>query len=203
MPRFVTDAVSAAAKALQAAGAEVVEVSPQWPCYPYDPFMVFWEATYAGMMATAYRPEKCARMDPDLRAIAERGSQIDIATYHRALSQRLSLTAAAEVLFSEVDLLVGSVMPCSPPWNSREAPEGFVAGDWRWCPFTYIWNMTNQPAASVPWGWDELSLPVGVQIVGRRGGEADVIRGSRIVEAAGAGCSRANRQLGDCGEVVD
>jgi aspartyl-tRNA(Asn)/glutamyl-tRNA(Gln) amidotransferase subunit A len=124
-------------------------------------------------------------MDPGLQAIAERGAKIDIATYHRALTQRLALTAASTALFSEVDLLLGPVMPCKPPLLSREAPEGFEPGDWRWCPFTYLWNMTGQPAASVPWGSDNLGLPVGVQLVGRVGAEADILRASRVVEAAG------------------
>jgi Asp-tRNA(Asn)/Glu-tRNA(Gln) amidotransferase A subunit family amidase len=47
--------------------------------------------------------------------------------------------------------------------------------------------MTSQPAASVPWGVDELGLPRGVQLVGRTGAEPDVIRASRVVEAAAAG----------------
>jgi aspartyl-tRNA(Asn)/glutamyl-tRNA(Gln) amidotransferase subunit A len=185
--RSLADAVAQAAEALRLAGAHLVEVAPRWPCDPYEPFMVFWEANYAGLLATAYPPEKSARMEPELRAIAERGERIDIVTYHRALSQRQALAAASQGLFAELDLLLGPVMPCAPPLIATDAPEGFVAGDWRWCPFTYLWNMTGQPAASVPWGVDELGLPRGVQLVGRTGAEPDVIRASRVVEAAAAG----------------
>jgi aspartyl-tRNA(Asn)/glutamyl-tRNA(Gln) amidotransferase subunit A len=179
-------AVHEAAEALRQAGATLVEVSPTWPCDPFETFVVFWEAGYAGFLHTAYSGEKSSRMDPDLLAIAERGLRVDIVTYHRALGERVALAAASKALFNSLDLLIGPVMPGSPPLVERDAPEGFAPGDWRWCPFTYLWNMTGQPAASVPWGLDELGLPVGVQIVGPVAGEAAILRASRVVEAAGA-----------------
>ena len=51
-------------------------------------------------------------------------------------------------------------------------------------PFTSMWNTTGQPASSVPAGFDELGLPVGVQLVGRPWDEATVIRVSAQLEAA-------------------
>lgn len=182
----VSNAVQRAAVSLQEAGASVIEVAPTWPVDPFEPFMVLWEATYAGFLAL-YPPEKAARMDPDLVAIANRGQTIDILTYHKALSQRVALAAAAKALFNEFDLLLGPVMPTSPPLVDRDAPEGFEPDDWRWCPFTYLWNMTGQPAASVPVALDHLGLPVGVQIVGPVLGEPNVLRVARAIERASVG----------------
>jgi amidase len=51
-------------------------------------------------------------------------------------------------------------------------------------PFTSMWNTTGQPAASVPAGFDELGLPVGVKLVGRPWDEVTVIRVSAQLEAA-------------------
>jgi amidase len=51
-------------------------------------------------------------------------------------------------------------------------------------PFTSMWNTTGQPASSVPAGFDELGLPVGVQLVGRPWDEVTVIRVSAQLEAA-------------------
>jgi aspartyl-tRNA(Asn)/glutamyl-tRNA(Gln) amidotransferase subunit A len=175
-------AVRSAAAHLERAGAIVEEVTPVWPCDPYDPFMVFWEATYAGSLQNTYSAELMALMDPDLQAIAARGARIDIVRYHQALMQRLALAASSKSLFADVDLLLGPVMPCSPPDVTREAPEGWEAGDWRWCPFTYLWNMTGQPAASVPWTVSPKGLPIGVQLVGDIGAESDIFRASRELE---------------------
>jgi aspartyl-tRNA(Asn)/glutamyl-tRNA(Gln) amidotransferase subunit A len=177
-------AVRSAANVLAAAGADVREVAPAWPCPPLDPFRVLWEATYAGFLDTSYSPQKAARMDPHLLAIAARGRGIGMASYHRALAQRGALTAAARRLFLEIDLLVGPVMPCPAPLAAEDAPEGCTPGDWAWCPFTYLWNMTGQPAASAPMGLDRAGLPVGVQLVGWMGQEAKVLAAASALEAA-------------------
>jgi Asp-tRNA(Asn)/Glu-tRNA(Gln) amidotransferase A subunit family amidase len=51
-------------------------------------------------------------------------------------------------------------------------------------PFTPPWNTTGQPAVSIPLYWDEHSLPVGIQIVGRPADEATLIRLSAQLEEA-------------------
>jgi aspartyl-tRNA(Asn)/glutamyl-tRNA(Gln) amidotransferase subunit A len=177
-------AVNAAAVELRRAGATVDAIAPHWPCDPYDPFMVLWEATYAGFLPNSYSREAIALMDPDLRAIARRGSAIDIVRYHKALMQRTALAAHSKSIFMQFDLLLGPVMPCGPPDIAREAPAGFEPGDWRWCPFTYLWNMTGQPAASVPWGVGGDGLPMGVQLVGGVGAEPDIIRAAAALQRA-------------------
>ncbi|MGA2023565.1 MAG: amidase family protein [Steroidobacteraceae bacterium] len=177
-------AVTAAAVQLQRAGAAVSEFKPGWPCDPYDPFMVFWEATYAGFLPNTYSAPTIALMDPDLRAIAQRGAAIDIVRYHKALIQRAALAAQSKAIFLDFDLLLGPVMPCGPPQVSRDAPPGYEPGDWHWCPYTYLWNMTGQPAASVPWTLDPEGLPIGVQLVAGVGKEPALLRAAAALEAA-------------------
>jgi aspartyl-tRNA(Asn)/glutamyl-tRNA(Gln) amidotransferase subunit A len=187
MEPALLDAVKSAASALERAGARVEEVKPVWPCDPYDPFMIFWEATYAGSLRNTYSAQAISLMDPDLQAIAARGAAIDIVRYHKAMMQRVTLAAHSKALFQDVDLLLGPVMPFGPPEVIRGAPEGWEPGDWRWCPFTYLWNMTGQPAATVPWTVGGDGLPIGVQLVGSVGGEADVFRAAAAVESASRG----------------
>ncbi|MCH8830123.1 MAG: hypothetical protein IID45_11160 [Planctomycetes bacterium] len=55
-------------------------------------------------------------------------------------------------------------------------------GDLQWTQFTCPFNLTGQPAASVPCGWTESNLPVGLQIVGRRFDDALVLRAARAIE---------------------
>jgi aspartyl-tRNA(Asn)/glutamyl-tRNA(Gln) amidotransferase subunit A len=177
-------AVKAAAAELQRAGAVVEEIKLNWPCDPYEPFMVFWEATYAGFLPNTYSAESIALMDPDLRAMAQRGSAVDMPRYHKALMQRTALAAHSKSVFLNYDLLLGPVMPCGAPEVTRDAPPGFEAGDWRWCPYTYIWNMTGQPAASVPWSQGEDAMPIGVQLIAAVGAEPEILRASLVLEAA-------------------
>src|SRR5437879_9942475 len=53
-----------------------------------------------------------------------------------------------------------------------------------WLPFTYPWNLTGQPAATVPCGFTRGGLPVGLQIVGRRFADATVLRAAAAFEDA-------------------
>ena len=53
-----------------------------------------------------------------------------------------------------------------------------------WTPFTYPFNLTGQPAITVPCGFTAAGLPVGLQIVGQYHAEAMVLRAARAYEAA-------------------
>ncbi|HIP79028.1 MAG TPA: amidase, partial [Kiloniellaceae bacterium] len=116
-------ALEAAARALEAAGLDVEAADPEWPVDPYEPFIVFWEATYAAFL-DSYPPEQAARMDPLLQEIAARGRSIDVLRYHEALAQRLALTTAAQAFFQRYDAILAPVMP-GPAFDlDAEAPSG-------------------------------------------------------------------------------
>jgi aspartyl-tRNA(Asn)/glutamyl-tRNA(Gln) amidotransferase subunit A len=61
---------------------------------------------------------------------------------------------------------------------------GREVGPLDWIPFTYPFNLTGQPAATVPVGFTASGLPVGLQIVGRRHGDRTVLAASAAFEAA-------------------
>jgi aspartyl-tRNA(Asn)/glutamyl-tRNA(Gln) amidotransferase subunit A len=94
----------------------------------------------------------------------------------------MAISVAAKVFFDRFDLLIGPVMPVPPYAVERDVPEGFADEDWRWCPYTYPWNMTGQPAASVPIGFTNDGLPVGAQIIGRFGEDEKVLRAAAAIE---------------------
>jgi len=56
--------------------------------------------------------------------------------------------------------------------------------DWSWCPFAYPFNLTRQPAASVPMGRDQNGLPLAVQVIAAAGQDGQVLRAARAIEAA-------------------
>jgi aspartyl-tRNA(Asn)/glutamyl-tRNA(Gln) amidotransferase subunit A len=163
------------------AGAAVSSAAPDWPIDPFVPFRIFWEtACHANVEAT--RLEKRRLLDPLILRVGASGAGASLAEYMKAMEQRMAIAAASKFFFDRHDLLVGPVMPVPAYALERDVPEGFAEEDWSWCPYTYPWNMTGQPAASVPIGFTGGGLPVGVQIIGRMGGEADILRAARAIE---------------------
>jgi len=176
------DALIAEAPSLLADAGAVVEVEdPAWPIDPLIPFTVFW-TTACSATVDGTTPENRLLLDVLIRAVAAEGRKVTLPDYFRALEQRMALSAAAKLFFDRFDLLVGPVMPTPPYSVDRDAPRGFADDDWSWCPYTHLWNMTGQPGASVPIGFVD-GLPVGVQIIGRTGGEATVLRAAAAIEA--------------------
>src|SRR4030095_17158045 len=77
--------------------------------------------------------------------------------------------------------------PCPPFKIGLDNPNeiaGRPAEPYEWIPFTYPFNMTGQPACSVPAGFTADKPPVGLQIVGRRFDDVTVLRGTRAFERA-------------------
>ena len=173
--------VAEAAPLLADAGATLVWKDPVWPVDPLAPFQIFWETAYADT-ANGFSPETQMLLDPIIQAAARIGRTRSMTEIFRAIQQRLDLTVAAKALFDRIDLLVGPVMPVPPYSVDRDVPEGFGDDDWRWCPYTYPWNLTGQPAVSVPIGFTASGLPVGVQIIGPMGGEANILRAAAAIE---------------------
>ncbi len=92
-----------------------------------------------------------------------------------------------EEFFQRHDLLLTPTMAV-PAFPIEEAPKLIdgqpVDPNWGFTPFLYPFNLSGQPAASVPCGLTADGLPVGLQIVGGRGHEIDVLRASAVFEAA-------------------
>ncbi len=90
-------------------------------------------------------------------------------------------------LFEEYDALLTPQMPVTAPKNGTLGPDevnGKPVGPLGWLGFTFPFNLTGQPAASVPIGFGDDNLPIGLQLVGRRFGEATLLRLASAYEAA-------------------
>lgn len=174
--------VAEAGPLLADAGAAVSEVDPVWPVDPLGPFQVFWETAYADT-EDSFPEARRSLLDPLILAVAKPGRRRSMREIFDAIDARIALAAASAEFFARFDLLVGPVMPVPPYEVERDVPKGFADEDWSWCPYTYLWNMTGQPAASVPIGFTRSGLPVGVQIIGRPGGEETILRAAAAIEA--------------------
>src|SRR5207253_3867852 len=85
----------------------------------------------------------------------------------------------------DYDLLVTPALPIAAFEAGKLAPEDDGTGKWvNWTPFTYPFNLTQQPAASVPCGFTRIGLPAGLQVVGRMFDEATVLGACHAYEQA-------------------
>ncbi len=124
---------------------------------------------------------------PSMRAFLEDASRWTVADLARSLREMERLKGRMRELFSTYDVLLTptAAVPAFPIEGWPDTING-VAVDPRWAftPFCYLFNMTGQPAASVPAGLSNDGLPIGLHVVGRFGDEATVLRVSAALEEA-------------------
>jgi aspartyl-tRNA(Asn)/glutamyl-tRNA(Gln) amidotransferase subunit A len=169
-------------------GCEVEASDPGFES-PRSSFAILWTMVYA-LRLKAFLPEWEAHMDPDLVKLIKGVERFGPMDYGRALAQRFAFWHRTRKFFDEYELLLTPTLPTPPFAVGRVAPDGFATADGalppfpEWLPFTYPWNLTGQPAATVPCGFTRDGLPVGLQIVGRRFADVTVLRAAAAFERA-------------------
>jgi aspartyl-tRNA(Asn)/glutamyl-tRNA(Gln) amidotransferase subunit A len=174
-----------AAHAFSELGAHVEEADPGFDD-PREPLMTLWSAG-AALALKAFPLEARRRMDPGLVAVAEAGERQPASAYVEALLFARNVLAGRMAAFMErFDLLLTPTLPLPAFAVGHDTPpDGSCGDDWvNWTPYTYPFNITQQPAASVPAGLTSSGLPAGLQIVGAFGADALVLRAARAFEAA-------------------
>ena len=179
----VAAAVARAADALAALGAHVERADPGFSD-PRDAFELLWSAGAAKLVADLGDPPADV-FDPGFAALAAAGGSHSLSDYLAAVSRRDELGRRMSLFHRDWDLLVTPTIPIPAFAAGRDVPEGWPGRGWpSWTPFTFPFNLTQQPAASVPCGFTADGLPIGLQIVGPRYGDALVLRAARAYEAA-------------------
>ena len=176
--------------AWSAMGADVEEVSEPIDWIEYEG-RVLYQANFA-VFCAQYLPKWQNRMDPVVLAFMQRGNQFTLADFRNAQFARTQLFRKIQSLFERYDFLV-------TPTNSRTAlPAAFDAANDEvevdgvkcgitrqgWTSYQYPFNLTGHPALSLPSGFGTDGLPTAVQIVGKWGAEADVLRLGALLEQA-------------------
>ena len=180
----VEQAVRAAAQVFADLGASVEEADPPLAAAP-DIIRTVWGAVSATIV-DAVPPAAQAQMDPGFRAVAERGRAVSLAAYLETYPARNALAIAMAAFHDRYDLLLTPQMPIPALEAGRVTPaDGRFGDDWlNWSPYTYPFNLTQQPAASVPCGFTAGGLPIGLQIVAPARRDDLVLRAARAYEAA-------------------
>jgi len=176
-------AVRKVATALAEQGAIVEEADPPVGRSP-DMIRAMWWPVMAALADSvgARRNE----MDPGLLAIADKGKRFTAGDYIAAYNARTDLYAAMLAFHERYDLLLTPTMPITAIKVGLNGPEdGSFGDDWiNWSPYTYPFNLTQQPAASVPCGLAGNGLPIGAQIVAAPRQDALVLSTARAIERA-------------------
>ncbi len=174
----------AAAQRFAELGAHVEEASPGFP----DPHAEIEYPIFYGGLGTQIRDlprEQWPLLDPLLLEIERETRGLTFDDWIRAQMARARLWDTTRRFFERYDLLLTPTEPI-PAFDIRlEGPSdvlGRPGARLAWTPFTYPFNLTQQPAISVPCGFTSEGLPAGLQIVGRRHDEATVLRAAAAYE---------------------
>ncbi|HEY4421793.1 MAG TPA: amidase, partial [Pseudonocardia sp.] len=179
----VAAAFSAAVEVFRALGAVVEETDPGFGD-PVEAFELLWFVGAAKSIAHLGQAER-ATMDPGLVESAERMAGATALEYVDAMAVRNDLGTLMGEFHSRYDLLLTPTLPIPAFEAGVEVPSGWPRARWTsWTPFTYPFNMTQQPAASVPCGFTSDGLPVGLQIVGPRHADNAVLAAAHAFQEA-------------------
>ena len=173
----VRAAVQAALDRLVGAGARLVrvDVGPLRALHAtFEPVLLFEAWRELGSLTA-----DPTWFGPDTARLLRLGAEVERSAYEAALAQRQALLPAADALLDEVDVLLGPAVAFVAPATTPviDSPEGEVEGL-----FSMAANLTGAPAVVLPCGDDGHGLPVGLQLMGRRGGDADLLAVAGAVE---------------------
>lgn len=188
----VAGRVEAAARVFAGLGAKVEKATPDLP-HPEAHMLTLWSTMYGVMVTDLVLPRVASRedIDPSMLGFLERAQRLSAMDYHRALAFRGEYTRRMLAFFEQFDLLLTPTL----------ATAAFPHPEPRWMPgpaelcgkpidpflgwlLTYPFNLTGQPTITVPCGFTNEGLPVGLQIVGRPRQDVAVLSAAAAYEQA-------------------
>ena len=171
----IAERVHEAAMRLEELGAEIVEVNPGFTS-PLETFRKLWFTASLEQWSQTSQHQRTL-LDPGMVANAREAEPWKAVELFRALADRAALTQRLEHFNQEYHLLMTPSVAVSPFEINQEVPPGSGMQDWEeWAPFSYPFNLSQQPAASVPCGFTNEGLPVGFQLAGGKFDDIRVLR---------------------------
>ena len=170
----------------QALHMEITDVQPDWQ----DPIRIF-ETLWVAGRGVAYgrlAVEGEQSFGPGFRNLVRASRDYSLADYLDAMKARAQFATKVHTFFEQFDILLMPTVPILPFDAESEAPVGYPGDSavlpWTaWTPFTYPFNLTGNPAASLPVGSASSGLPIGLQVVGQRFSDHRVLAFCRALEA--------------------
>ncbi len=181
----VADLVAKAVGVFEGLGAEVEETVPVWGPDGPDIGRFFWTAHETNFASHLDIFED--RMDPGLVACIREGQRFSAEDYVVMRARKLAYIEAIHRFFLDYQFLLTPAVSVAAFPADRLAPADWPDHEWdwlQWAQFSYPFNMSHNPAASIPCGVTDAGLPVGLQIVGRRLDDLGVLQAAAAFEAA-------------------
>jgi aspartyl-tRNA(Asn)/glutamyl-tRNA(Gln) amidotransferase subunit A len=177
----IAAAVMAAAQHFETRGAAVEQVDAIFDS-PRETLYTLWAAGAAKLLRSLPIGQD-ELMDPGLIATAKEGERISAVEYLDADLVRTALSRQMAAFHQKYDLLLTPMMPIPALPVGQDLNDPATERHWvDWSPFSYPFNLTRQPAASIPCGMTSAGLPVGLQIVGPLYADDRVLRAARAFE---------------------
>jgi len=144
---------------------------------------VIWGASHAALVRD-FDGAQLAALDPGLLRLIISAQDISASELQAAYAEIRALSQQMQAFHQEYDLLLTPTVPITAFAAGMDTPDAARFPQWYdWTPLTWPFNLTRQPAASVPCGFVE-GLPIGLQIAGPMFAEQNILRASRCVEQA-------------------
>ena len=178
----IATATAQAAKHLQDLGAVVEQVDP----LTEDPLDISTGLWFAGAYQVwqGLSPAQQALSDPDFKAQAEWGARLDVNAIHALNQRRGVLGSHLRQFMQRFDVVL---TPSTAVTAFKALPAGHSPMNAQamlgWTPFSYPFNLSQQPAISLPCGLSSQGLPMGVQLVGPMFGDALLLRAAQALQA--------------------
>ena len=178
----IAAATAQAAKHLQDLGAVVEQVDP----LTEDPLDISTGLWFAGAYQVwqTLNPSQQALTDPDFKSQAELGAQLDANAIHALTQRRGVLGSHLRQFMQRFDLIL---TPSTAVTAFKALPAGHSvmnsAAMLGWTPFSYPFNLSQQPAISLPCGLTLDGLPMGVQLVAPMFGDAKLLQAAQALQA--------------------
>ncbi len=178
----VASLVQDAVTILRRLGAKIVKTNPGF-ADPAVTFRTLWWAGVRGALG-GLPPEKLELLEPALRDVLEQSKSITFDEMIEAQRQRAALGSQMRQFMENYDALIMPSVPIPAFEAGKLQPlDPDSHGKWvNWTPNSYPFNLTQQPAASVPCGFTKAGLPVGLQIVGQMFDDAKVLQIAQAYE---------------------
>jgi Asp-tRNA(Asn)/Glu-tRNA(Gln) amidotransferase A subunit family amidase len=181
--RTVLDTTKNAAKAFSKLDCHLEEVKIDFEP-THEAFQLLFAADCAGAVGDNIKIWK-DKLDKRFARLVEIGLNVSAKEYVKAINQLHLLWNQFEKSFENYDLIITPTVPVKPFIISTEWPkevQGHKVHSLNYISLTYPFNITGWPAISIPCGWTKEQLPIGLQIAGKKFGDATVLKAAAAFE---------------------
>lgn len=180
--REVLEITTAAIESLEGLGCEVELIDHLFD----DPFELWLAEFYAGVGTRLKTPLRTHRdlLDPEVATLLDGALGQTLEEYYTKVFARYDFREKVRQVFDRFDLIVSPTLPTTAFDAELSMPPGFEDRNLvSWVSYTYPFNLTGNPAASIPCGFTANGLPVGLQVVAGTLRETDIFRVAAACEA--------------------